>query len=54
VRLLEACGGIAGVRAASLASLGRLVPARTAAAVYAALHPEEPGRAGQAGGGQAG
>ncbi|HEY5999734.1 MAG TPA: hypothetical protein VI078_10625, partial [bacterium] len=54
VRLLEACGGIAGVRAASRADLERLVPARAAAAVYTALHPEEPGGGDQAGGAPAG
>jgi len=49
-RLLEACGGFAGVRAASREDLRRLLPARTAAAVHAVLHPEEPGGEDQAGG----
>jgi excinuclease ABC subunit C len=47
-RLLDACGGVAGVRAASLSELERLLPARTAAAVHAALHPEDPRGGNQA------
>ncbi|HWR98086.1 MAG TPA: excinuclease ABC subunit UvrC [Candidatus Methanoperedens sp.] len=49
-RLLESCGGVAGVRAASRAEIERVLPARVAAAVHAVLHPEEPGAGGQTGG----
>jgi excinuclease ABC subunit C len=52
-RLLTAFGGLAGVKAAPLPELGRVVPAKVAAAVYAVLHPEDPA-AGQAGGGAGG
>jgi excinuclease ABC subunit C len=50
-RLLEACGGLGGVRAASPEELGRLLPAKIAAALHAALHPEDPGGGAQARGG---
>jgi excinuclease ABC subunit C len=52
-RLLDALGGLAGVRSASRAELARLIPAAVAAAVHAALHPEDPGtdQAGAASGG---
>jgi excinuclease ABC subunit C len=53
-RLLEACGGLAGVRGASREELARVLPGRTAAAVHAALHPDDPGADGQAGGAAAG
>jgi excinuclease ABC subunit C len=46
--VLAAFGGLAGVRSASLSDLERVVPAAVAAAVHAALHPEDP-RAGQVG-----
>ena len=42
-RLLAAMGGLAGVRSASRDELGSLLPEAVAAAVHAALHPEEPG-----------
>jgi excinuclease ABC subunit C len=42
-RLLAAFGGLRAVRAAPLAELERILPARVAAAVRAALHPGEPG-----------
>ena len=48
-RLLDACGGLGGVRKASLEDLSRLLPAAVAVAVRAALHPEETGER-QAGG----
>jgi excinuclease ABC subunit C len=40
-KLLAAFGGLAGVRGASRSDLERWVPATVAAAVHAALHPEE-------------
>jgi excinuclease ABC subunit C len=42
-QLLAALGGLAGVRSASKDELGRLLPETVAAAVYSALHPEDPG-----------
>jgi excinuclease ABC subunit C len=48
-RLLDACGGLAGVRAASVPELERHLPARVAAAVHAALHPADPGAQGAGG-----
>lgn len=41
-KLLAAFGGLAGVRGAERSDLERWVPAAVAAAVHAALHPEEP------------
>lgn len=41
-RLLGAFGGLPGVRAAARSDLAALVPAPVAAAVYAALHPDDP------------
>jgi excinuclease ABC subunit C len=46
-RLLTEFGGLAGVRSASRSDLGRVLPAKVAATVHAALHPEDPA-AGQA------
>jgi excinuclease ABC subunit C len=48
-RLLEACGGLAGVRGATREQLAAIVPPAVAAAVHAALHPDDPAGA-QAGG----
>ncbi len=42
-RLLAAFGDLAGVRAAELPELERIIPAAVAVAVRAALHPEDPG-----------
>jgi excinuclease ABC subunit C len=41
-RLLAVFGGLPAVRSASRSDLGRVVPASVAAAVHAALHPEDP------------
>ncbi len=41
-RLIDALGGLAGVKSASRSDLQRIVPATVAAAVYAVLHPEDP------------
>jgi excinuclease ABC subunit C len=42
-RLLAAFGSLAGVRSAPLSELARFVPENVAAAVYASLHPDDPG-----------
>ena len=47
-RLLAAFGDLAGVKSAGVSELAGVVPAAVAAAVHAALHPDDPA-AGQAG-----
>ncbi len=49
-RLLTRFGGVSGVRAASRDELRAALPAAVAAAVFAALHPEDPGEGAQAAG----